>query len=78
MASAMKDKEMWPRLEPAVKAEIERVFQQLESVRHVPASEMATDVAKYGSVKVILRDALIPFKAEFNAAGELRRIPVLQ
>ena len=46
LASAKRDEKMWPLLEPAVKAEIERVFQQHESVKHVPATEMAADVAK--------------------------------
>jgi len=74
LASAQKDKKMWEHLEPAVKAEIKRVFQQHESVKHVPATEMAADVAKYGSVKVILRDALIPIKAKYNAAGEFTKM----
>jgi hypothetical protein len=74
LASAQRDKKMWEHLEPAVKAEIERVFQQHESVKHMPATEMAADVAKYGSVEVILRDALIPIKAKYNAAGELTKM----
>ena len=74
LALAQRDKKMWEHLEPAVKAEIKRVFQQHESVKHVPATEMAADVAKYGSVKVILRDALIPIKAKFNAAGEFTKM----
>jgi hypothetical protein len=74
LASAQRDKKMWKHLEPAVKAEIERVFEKHESVKHVPATEMAADVAKYGSVKVLLRDALIPIKAKFNAAGEFTKM----
>ena len=50
------------------------MFENHESVKHVPAAEMAADVAKYGSVKAILRDALIPIKAKYNAAGEFTKM----
>ena len=65
---------MWDHLEPSVRAEIKRVFETHKSVEHVPATEMAADVARYGSVKVLLRDALIPIKAKFNAAGDFTKM----
>jgi hypothetical protein len=73
LKAAKKDK-LWGDIRPAVQAEITRVFETHKSVIHVPESEMAKDLAQYGSVKVLLRDALIPIKAKTNVDGDLTKI----